>query len=100
MKIKLTKTNVAENATFPTATDNSKQACELGDESPWVDYSVEGEIDQLPELDKSFSFCRTKRNGIEVFGYYSTSPIQSIKKINDKEYNLETLNSIYKLELL
>lgn len=61
--------------------------------SPNVDYWVEGEIIEGPTVGESLLMKRKIRNGIEVDGYFSTSPITKITADG-----FHTMNSEYKVE--
>lgn len=100
MKIKLTKIDISDNPESPTSTDKTKQAQDLGNYSPWISYEIIGETKTLPQLDKSFDVLRHERNGVEAFGYFHTSPVKKLDKIDESTYLVETLNSKYKLEIL
>jgi hypothetical protein len=56
-------------------------------------YVIEGVLDSDVEVGKMVQGIRTKRNGVEIPGYFHTSVIQKI----DGDI-LETLNSKYKIE--
>lgn len=58
---------------------------------------VEGEIDKLPTIGESFLLCGA---GL-VFGtrYITTTPVQSVEKVDNKTFNFKTENSEYSLIL-
>lgn len=104
MRIKLTKIGIPQNAAYPSETDKSKVAEELGDKSPWVDYEVIGHIDEIPQVGETLHMARSHRNGVEIGGYFRSSRIEEVSKNIYKwtgvDYDLITQNSIYKLEIL
>lgn len=100
MKIKLTKIDISDDPESPTSTDKTKHAQDLGNYSPWISYEIIGEIKNLPQIDKLFSCLRHERNGVAAFGYFHTSPVKKLDKIDESTYLVETMNSKYKLELL
>lgn len=100
MKIKLTKIDISDDPESPTSTDKTKQAQDLGNYSPWISYEILGETKTLPQFDKPFEVLRHERNGVAAFGYFHTSPVKNLDKIDGSTYLVETLNSKYKLEIL
>ena len=60
-----------------------------------VQYEIEGELLENIEVGKSVQVFRTKRNGIEVGGMFTTSPVTSV---NEKEFT--TANSKYQYSFL
>jgi hypothetical protein len=105
MKIKLTKTGIPQNAAYPSETDKNKVAQDLGDKSPWIDYEVVGDIQEIPEVGELLFISRTERNGVEIYGHFRTSKIKTIcenvNKFGETEwYDVITQNSIYRLEIL
>lgn len=61
-----------------------------------VGYTVEGYAAGFPEIGKPFSIFRTKRNGVETEGIFTTSDVQDFTA----ESMIETRNSKYKFEVL
>lgn len=56
-----------------------------------VDYSIEGELLNEPiEVGKIVNVLRTKRNGVEELGKFTTSPVVSFT-----DNTIRTKNSIY-----
>lgn len=106
MRIKLTKTGIPQNAAYPSSTNKEEVAEGLGFKSPWIDYEVIGDIQNIPEVGESLFVSRTERNGVEIYGHFRTSKIKSICENVDKssnktiDYDLVTKNSIYRLEIL
>lgn len=56
-------------------------------------YTVLGAYDKPPTVGQPFAMWRYERNGVKVFGQFTTSPVT---KVYDGGF--ETENSVYKLE--
>lgn len=98
MKVKVTKISAAKDPNFPTSLDkNPQEPFNKCGESPWIDYTIEGETKSLPEIGKHFVVQRNKRNNVEISGIFTTSKVTSIKNL-DGYIEFQTTNSIYKLE--
>ncbi len=63
-------------------------------------YHIEGSFASLPEPGLPFYVQRTKRMDVEVDGVFRTSPVESVTRLDEKNYNIKTQNSIYRLEIL
>lgn len=55
-----------------------------------IEYEIEGELLNPIEVGKSVKVFRTKRNGVEASGMFSTSPI-----VNFNDTQFVTANSVY-----
>lgn len=60
-----------------------------------MEYTVEGQLLAPIEIGKGVSVLRTKRNGVEMTGFFGTSPVTEITKDTFK-----TQNSVYKYEYI
>lgn len=65
--------------------------------SPPVEYWVVGNLVYPIEIGKSVIIDRHVRNGVEVRGVMSTSPVVQIEHDGDVTY-ITTANSVYKIE--
>lgn len=105
MKFKLKKINRSEDPLYETSEDWSIETNGWTNKtlSPWIGYEVEGYGRELPLAGKSFCMNRTKRNGEEVFGIFHTSIVMDVKFNMTSEdspfWTIQTLNSIYRLEV-
>lgn len=70
-----------------------------GDVSLPVEYEIEGKEIAPLSVGDSYSVLRTKRNGVNVDGYFITSPVVHIN-INGKHGMFTTKNSVYTIEFL
>jgi hypothetical protein len=63
-------------------------------------YTVEGLTSEpRPAVGLRFAFLRTNRNGVEILGVFSTSPVTHIESATDKRVTFKTANSSYVLDL-
>jgi hypothetical protein len=60
-----------------------------------IDYTVEGEAQDLPKVGKSFQMMRDTRNGVRMLGVFVTSPVVEVT-----ETTFRTANSVYDYSLL
>lgn len=96
-KVRITKLNPIDNPRHKTKDKSEwKDGEENGsDFSPYVGYEVEGFLFHTIEIGRSVIVWREKRNGVEAPGQFVTSRVTEITDIG-----FNTLNSIYKLEIL
>lgn len=87
--IQLTKT-----ASFPDRPDGTGAAGPIN-----AGYVVKGYCTHLPEVGERFNLTRYERNGVNIYGHMSTSPVSSVV-FDDKGADLETENSRYRLDFL
>jgi hypothetical protein len=97
MRVKVHKIDVSDNPEVSTALDQTLEAQDLGTQSPWVGYNVEGIADNPPIEGEPFFVHRKARNGKEIPGVFETSPVRSVKLLITG-WQIETLNSLYWVE--
>lgn len=99
---KITKLKSTDNPMAPTATTHDQYRATLSESkfgesseplSPNVDYWVAGYLKESPAIGKCLVMDRKFRNGLQIDGCFTTSPIISI---TDDQFT--TLNSIYRIE--
>lgn len=95
-KVKVTKLQESENPDFKADNPETHRAGkDNGAVSLPVEYTIEGTLIAEPEVGGFIAVDRTKRNGVECFGYFRSSRI-----VNVSEDKIETANSIYLIENL
>jgi hypothetical protein len=103
MKVKITKIGVVESPEVPTATKDGYICGEVQktEISPFVGYTVTGTLNDTIQVGNGIKMLRDSRNGVECFGFFSTSAVKELKaKDEDGSFLFETKNSIYKFEEL
>lgn len=99
--VKISKIGIAANALYPTpAVEEYIPGEDNGAVSLPVSYTVEGYLVSPIKKTQHITVQREKRNGISVAGFFSTSEVEKLTKINDTNYVVETLNSVYTVEYL
>lgn len=88
------KIDISDDPVNRTAVDRTLEAQDLGNESPWVGYEIEGVADSPPVESEPFCVHRTVRNGKDIPGAFRTSPIRCVREL-DTGWQVETLNSLY-----
>lgn len=63
-------------------------------------YTILGTIDRMPKVGERFLVARTERNGIQMLGDFSTSPVVAIELEDDLVVVFKTQNSIYRMDIL
>ena len=66
----------------------------------YVGYTVEGVIAQPLTVGASIVLVRTKRNGVDAVGIFTTSPIKSFVTEDPEEVLAYTQNSVYRITKL
>ena len=97
MKVRVHKIDISDNPVVNTALDRTVEAQELGNQSPWVGYEVEGTADYPPVEGETFCVHREVRNGKEIPGKFRTSPVRTVRALTTG-WQIETLNSLYWVE--
>lgn len=62
--------------------------------------TVEGEAYGIPEVGKSFMILSESYKIIDGIRQTTTSTVQEVKEIGFREYEIRTMNSTYKVEIL
>jgi len=65
----------------------------------FLGYTTEGTLSQIPIVGSRLQLLRTKKNGIECLGFFTSSVIRSVFHGKD-HWVIETRNSVYILEPL
>lgn len=93
---KITKLSPTVNFQVSTAGSHDEYRDSLktnNDVSPNVDYWVLGEILDGPIIGSPLKMFRYMRNGSEIYGLFTTSPITEIT-----DNGFKTMNSVYLME--
>jgi hypothetical protein len=94
--VKISKISASDDPKYPTPSCEDYEGLkEVASLSLPVAYWVEGYLSQGPEIGKSVVVEREVRNGIKAMGTFLTSPVVKVTP-----EGFETLNSVYKLEVL
>ena len=100
MKVKVKKLKPSDVPKMATPKMEDYRVGELNENvSLPINYEIEGTCDDIPKVGFSFSVLRTKRNGVESFGFFFTSPVKNLIQTGDTFF-FETENSIYQFEIL
>lgn len=95
-KVKITKIATVESPQVPTPEfNNFVPGIDNDGVSLPIDYTVEGYLQNDVEIGKSVIMLRTKRNGVECPGLFTTSEVRELTS-----YGFNTLNSKYAIETL
>ena len=95
-KVKITKIAISDNPEVDTpCMKDYKAGQDNGNVSLPVEYWIEGYLMNEPKIGTSVLVNRTSRNGVDCAGIFTTSQVTKIL-----EDGFETLNSIYKVEVL
>jgi len=99
--VKISKIGIAPNAAYPTpAAEEYIPGEDNGAVSLPINYTIEGYLVNPIKETQHITVQREKRNGIPVAGFFSTSEVEKITKIDETTYVAKTLNSVYNVEYL
>lgn len=100
--IKLIKVAESPDAKFKSADwDNYIPGQDNPDVSLPIEYWIKGALIKEPVVGESLFISRTERNGVEAFGYFTSSPIVEISSSEHGGFvYIETANSVYLVEPL
>jgi len=99
--VKISKIGIAPNAAYPTpAAEKYIPGEDNGAVSLPINYTVEGYLVSPIKETQHITVQREKRNGVPIAGFFSTSEVEKITKINETNYVVETLNSVYTVEYI
>lgn len=62
-------------------------------------YWIVGHTVELPKVGERFNVDRYIRNGVEILGEFTTSPVQEVLEVDGKT-RIRTENSVYEIEVL
>lgn len=79
---------------------NGVLVTEGGESSIEVDYTIRGHYYEAPKRGQPFVVSRYERNGVPIYGVFTTSPVQLISRNDNGDLGIKTENSIYLMKTL